>query len=488
MALAAAHLGRFGRTPCARKRFALTATIAMMGLSLMRLPAQSNVTSSAGKSSNRFLFIVETSHAMRPRARGVFDAMKQALDSSLKGQIHQGDLVGIWTFNESVYQGLFPSQEWSQPTQLAFAVRLPTLADPETYLKRARLDKVIPEMLKVISESENVTIIFVSAGEGVMQGTPFSAQINSAWKEWHDEQDGVHMPLLTVLRTRQGQHMDWLLTPAPRPIELTALAADSKPADEKDANPRAVILESGLVTKKSEPPALAPEQQVAFSFWALGNTGLVTAAKSPQTNSMSKVENSASPAIASSPVASREQVSSVPSQGNDTSKLVAAVFPMQDQPVSAPAAPRTANVQEDRVSTEIPVSTTISNTPSRDVGKPVEVVFVTNETPHPAVQPPVNTIRSVETPSVELTTQPAQDIPRSEQLLAHARAANPEEEKRAPGFAAAPQRSFLRENINPLTLMMAAAFGAAYSFRMWFLTHARATGNAMSLTQANKGE
>src|SRR5712691_10409111 len=90
------------------------------------LSAQTNANPSTTRSINRHLFIVETSRAMQPRARGVFDAIKHALDSSLNGQIHQGDLVGIWSFNEVLYQELFPTQVWSQPTQLAFAVRLPT--------------------------------------------------------------------------------------------------------------------------------------------------------------------------------------------------------------------------------------------------------------------------------------------------------------------------------------------------------------------------
>src|SRR5262249_44861778 len=105
---------------------------------------------------------------------------------------------------------------WSQPTQLAFAVRLPTFADPELYQGRALLDKVVPEMLKVVGSGENFTVILISTGEGVMQGTPFDAQINSAWKEWHDELDGIHMPWETVLGAAKGKLTGWIMTPAPR--------------------------------------------------------------------------------------------------------------------------------------------------------------------------------------------------------------------------------------------------------------------------------
>jgi len=482
---------RLNRAIGLRRRCSLNA--AMVGgflcLCLLNLSAQTNVSTASTQSSSRYLFIVETSRAMRPRARGAFEAIKQALDTSLNGQIQPGDLVGIWTFNESVYQGLFPSQEWSQATQLAFAVRLPTLADPEIYLKRGRLEKVIPEMLKVISENKNVTIIFVSSGEGVMQGTPFSAQINSAWKEWHDEQEEVHLPLLTVLRTSKGQHIDWLFTPAPRPIELPALAMDSQASDDRESNPAGVILESGLVTKKPD-TALAPEQQVAFSVWALGQTGLVTTAGSPQKTSMQK-EDSAErvPAASSTP---GEQPSGKQAPQSEPSRSTAAVS-SPEQSRSAPAQSQTSETRQNRVFNESRGAASTSNDLTANVGKPVELVFVTNAPISAAVVPtsPVKAIEPAEeTSSIEIVSpSPRQDVPTDNQLLAHARETKPEEDQRTSDSPVAiPRRSFLRENINPLVLMFAAAFGAAYCFRMWFLTQARVTGNATSLTHLSKGE
>jgi hypothetical protein len=128
--------------PQSRPVFIFRAAILAMLLLSLHLTssfAQTNANTSLQPAS-RYLFVVETSRAMQARASGVFNALKQALDSGLNGQIRQGDVVGIWTFNENVYEGLFPSQKWSQATQLAFAVRLQALQEPETYQKRARLE------------------------------------------------------------------------------------------------------------------------------------------------------------------------------------------------------------------------------------------------------------------------------------------------------------------------------------------------------------
>jgi hypothetical protein len=405
--------------------------------------AQTNAAASTPPSANRYLFIVETSRAMRPRANGVFDAMKRALDSSLNGQIHQGDLVGIWTFNEIVYQDLFPTQVWSQPTQLAFAVRLPTFADPELYQRRARLDKVVPEMLKVVAESDNLTIILVSTGEGLIEGMRFSAPINSAWKEWHDEQEGVHMPLLTVMRARNGQPTDWFLTPAPRPIEFPKLATVPVWGEQKEGNPAGVILESGLLT--NPPAALAAEQQIAFSVWALGKTGTINSATSPQKLSTPQAE--------------------VP-----TNQLAG-----------------TAEIEPAKVTIAVPASTTISNAQSADSAKPVELIFVTNAT----VQPALVETRPPPTAPPPPPAASTADVPANHQpLLAHARAADPsQEEKHKLGPAmATPPRGFLRNNIMPLALMIVAGFGAIYCFNMWLRTNVRSKGNALSLTQSAPDE
>lgn len=481
-----------------RRKFALSVTVAATLLACvlpLTLSGQTNVTPSTAQPVNRFLFIVETSRAMQPRAHGVFDAIKQALNSSLNGQIHQGDLVGIWTFNEVLYQELFPTQIWSQPTQLAFAVRLPTFADPELYQRRARLDKVVPEMLKVMAENENITIILVTTGDERMEGTPFSAPINAAWKEWRDELEGIQMPLQTVLRARNGQPTDWSFTPAPRPIELPKLATAQKSGEEKKSNTAAVILESGLIT--NQPSSLGADQQVAFSVWALGKTGPVTSATSPQKISTSRpaIADSAPPAVASATNIPNNQPSSTPDEPSKT----AAVIPPKEEPnKSALAVTAAAGGRSSRIANDVQSVTPNANASPGDNGKPVELVFVTNTPvqPAPSVETPVKEIAPPETPppaTAAPTPMPAQsqlaDVSANLQpILAHARAADPSEEEKPGPVLATAHRGFLRENINPLVLMIVAGFGALYCFKMWLRANVRTKGNVFSLTKTQPDE
>jgi hypothetical protein len=296
-----------------------------------------------------------------------------------------------------------------------------------------------------------------------MQSTRFSAPINSAWKDWYDEQEGVHMPLQTVMRARNGQPTDWSLTPAPRPIELPALA-DAKPAEEKN-NTADVILESGLIT--NQPASLGTEQQVAFSVWALGRTGSIASATSSQKIStpQPKVEDSAPPATASAAEVPANQPSSAATAGNEPSKAAVVV----------------------------PAGAIMSNTPPAETGKPTELVFVTNTSVEPAVVPEtaVREGTPAGTPQPVSATPPPPriaDLPASQPLVAQARAADPSQEEKSGPALATPPRGFLHDNIKPLALMIVAGFGALYCFSMWLRTNARPKGNAFSLTRTGEGE
>src|SRR5215472_6554827 len=63
---------------------------------------------SAALSSNRYLFIVETSRAMQKREEGLKQAVTNLLGSGMRGQLQSGDTVGLWTYNNELHAGRFP--------------------------------------------------------------------------------------------------------------------------------------------------------------------------------------------------------------------------------------------------------------------------------------------------------------------------------------------------------------------------------------------
>jgi hypothetical protein len=277
------------------------------------------------------------------------------------------------------------------------------------------------------------------------------------------------------------------MTPAPRSIDLAKLEAISKSGGQEN-NPAGVILESGLVT--NQPASLGSEQQVAFSVWALGKTGLIASAASPQRISapQPKAEDSSPPAVDSATNIPSAQPSGSLTPQSELSKTI--VPTKEASKESAVEVHATARERESRNPGDGQTVTSGSNAPPSDNAKPVELVFVTN-----APSPPAPVAETAAKESAPVATQkPAStapaasslpDVPNDhEQILAHARASDPAEEKRELGPAlVAPSRGFLRDNINPLALMIVAGFGAAYCFRMWLRTNARLRGVSVSLAQ-----
>src|SRR5947209_15354463 len=84
--------------------------------------AQTNSVKASGP-SNRYLMIVQTSRSMERRADETLKVVQDLLTSSMSAQLRRGDTFGLWTFNEALYAGRFPLQEWSPESQRAVAMR-----------------------------------------------------------------------------------------------------------------------------------------------------------------------------------------------------------------------------------------------------------------------------------------------------------------------------------------------------------------------------
>src|SRR5262245_48693294 len=76
-------------------------------------PATTTRPAATAVTSNRFLFVMDTSAAMKSHAYDMVAAVMKTIRSSASGQIHNGDSVGVWTFNEDVFTGNLALQTWA---------------------------------------------------------------------------------------------------------------------------------------------------------------------------------------------------------------------------------------------------------------------------------------------------------------------------------------------------------------------------------------
>ena len=263
--------GKLDRLSVFRRRAALVFLMPFCFLAGAFMAAHAAETPAAlTLSSNRYLFIVEASASMQPRAPGALQMVAQLLISDLNGNLRRGDTVGVWTFNDQLYAGRFPIQVWSPDRRQAIAQRVTEFLRKQPLEKPANLNAVVPEMLRVIKSSDNITVMLISDGSGELHGTPFDDQINAVyWKQFLQMQKAA-MPFVTILRAQGGAIVSHSVSFAPWPVDIPAfptptnaaqVAADQLPP----TNPPPTV--AGLTNntagvpeleKKIEPTAEAP--------------------------------------------------------------------------------------------------------------------------------------------------------------------------------------------------------------------------------------
>ena len=170
--------------------------------------------------SNRWLIVFDISRGMESKAEAVQEIATGFVQSGANGQMRRGDTLGIWLFNENLFVGKFPLQEWRPESAHEIAHRLVGFLQTVPYEKDAHLENVTPDLMRIIKGSDFITTIILSDGSSEISGTDCDAKINSSFREWRKAQQKAKMPFITVLRAARGTITDCTITTPPFPLEL----------------------------------------------------------------------------------------------------------------------------------------------------------------------------------------------------------------------------------------------------------------------------
>jgi len=285
-------------------------------------------------SSNRCLLVVATSKSMQRRAEAVQNIVGNLLVSGMSGQLRPGDTIGIWTFNEDLYAGQFPLQQWSPGTARAIAVRAVEFLQNQKYEKASRLDKVLVGMNRLIKDSDLITIFLFSDGREKISGTPFDDKINTAYQKWQGEQERQQMPFITVLRAKAGQITDYVVNTPPWPLQLPPLPAESKPAKAQATAPPRIAPPVIISGRKPSPATPSLESPAANS----------TPPASAVISGPEKSEPALLPAATTAPEVSKAMATQ---KSNTGSVTVSAPVPVEAKPAGLPAQKPGAAIVDD---------------------------------------------------------------------------------------------------------------------------------------------
>jgi len=207
-------------------RCLLFKTVLSLCILHLALSASAQVPSQTG---NRFLFIINTSSAMRRMTNGIQEAVLGLLNSGMQGQMRDGDTFGIWTYDDQLHTG-FPMQVWSNKNQGVILQTVSNCLAAPRYQAKPHLEMVLPAALRLVEQSRAVTLVFIFDGSEAMQGTGFDQEINGLHGEFGSQMRAGDIPFVTALAARDGKVFDYRVR-TPSSVSLPPTADFFKPAE-----------------------------------------------------------------------------------------------------------------------------------------------------------------------------------------------------------------------------------------------------------------
>ena len=200
-------------------RFALIATALLCCQTIARA-AEPATNASLRPQPERWLLIVDTSSAMERRAKAVEGIVGELLNSGMNGQMAAGADLGIWTYNKELYAGVAPMQTWEPSRSNIIAGRSVEFLSRQNYRSKSKPELVVAELSRVVADSRQLTVVWLSDSAQKMSGTPFDDIINTAYAKYRPALAKTRMPLVTVLRVYRGKYFAQNISVAPWPIEF----------------------------------------------------------------------------------------------------------------------------------------------------------------------------------------------------------------------------------------------------------------------------
>ncbi len=222
---------------------------------------------------NRFLFIFDTSADMKDRVKAEQFEVTQLLVTSMNGELHEGDSIGVWTFDQTLHAGQFPLATWSPDNANEIAESLNKFLREEHYSKGTSFAALEPVLNTVIKNSPRLTVIIFSDGEDNIQWTPYNEGINQMFAQRKDNQAKARQPFVLVVRLQLGQYVGCTMNfppgmlnlpdfpPLPRAAAVQAAPAPA-PAPEPAPPTAPPLIMVGTNVIDQEPPVEPVPQHV----------------------------------------------------------------------------------------------------------------------------------------------------------------------------------------------------------------------------------
>lgn len=181
---------------------------------------------------NRFLLVFDTSSNMKKRLPAVERALDTLLAGSMRGELHAGDSIGVWTFDREVRAGQFPLQRWVPENAAAIASNIVRFVAKQHYSKTTSFDALRPYLNWVVQNSGRLTVLIFCDGDGEITGTPYDSGINQIFQQRQAQSKKAQQPFIVVLRSQLGNYVGCTVDMPPELVGFPPFPPLPQPAVE----------------------------------------------------------------------------------------------------------------------------------------------------------------------------------------------------------------------------------------------------------------
>lgn len=299
----------------------------------------STVHGAPSASSNRFLFIVDASAAMKPLETKLRETVFDLIYSGMRGQMTNGDTYGVWLVNGQNNTS-FPMETWKHKHILELAAGAASYVKTNGAKGKAHLEVAFADVQNVLKNVGDLTVILVTDGSTPIMGTPFDDAINARWQALAPGLKRAKATLNTVLVAQDGAFVAWAanspeflieipyVVPKPKParVNVAVTKTNASEPDSAAVNPSVLNSVAAVKPRIATTPIIITKESVALERRSYQS--MTTAAEVPSAPVLTNSITPISAATTNATAASTTNISSV----------VAAKAPVETAPTNvAPA-------------------------------------------------------------------------------------------------------------------------------------------------------
>jgi len=157
--------------------------------------------------------------------------------SSISGELHAGDSIGVWTFDRAVRTGQFPLQRWVPQNAVTIASNINWFVAGQHYSKTTSFNALRPYLNWVVQNSDRLTVLIFCDGDGQIAGTPYDSGINRVFQQQQAERKKARQPFIIVLRSQLGGYVGGMMDWPPGLVSLPAFPPLPPPPNEPASAP-----------------------------------------------------------------------------------------------------------------------------------------------------------------------------------------------------------------------------------------------------------